>query len=80
MSEFQSYRAFSYRGDLYQIMGKYDMALMDYESIIKLLPLHIPTFSSIGSCYKNLNEFDKAITYFERILSFDKSVRKLKLN
>jgi tetratricopeptide (TPR) repeat protein len=60
---------FNNRGNLYQNLKQYELALEDYETALKLKPSFTEAYFNQGNCYKDLNQFTKAIESYKKALA-----------
>jgi tetratricopeptide (TPR) repeat protein len=52
---------------------EYTQAMDFLHQAVKIAPHHIRSLIEIGNCHDNLNQSDKAILYYERVIQIDPS-------
>ncbi len=52
------------KGNLFEILGKDQESAIIYRKILRLVPNHIEALSDLGDVYQNLEEFQKALPYY----------------
>jgi tetratricopeptide (TPR) repeat protein len=58
------------RGEEYTGIGKFDLALRDFDVSLRLRPNHAPTLDGRGRTYLFMKQFEKAIRDFDAALRF----------
>ena len=58
-------------GRLFYNDGRIDEAIVKFESILEIFPLHSDTLFSLAVAYEEKDEIDKAIGFFERVLELN---------
>lgn len=66
---FSSYSARAYTYEY--ILNKFDLAILDYNEMLKLYPNDAPTYSSIGDCMDYLGDYSGAIFNYSKAISLD---------
>jgi len=61
------------KGNLLDILGKYQESATMYRKILRLVPNDIDATTDLGDAYHNLGEFRKALIYYNRALSLIKT-------
>jgi tetratricopeptide (TPR) repeat protein len=62
------------RGRAYEELGRYELALKDFNRVLKVDPLNVNAYLSITSdYYGRLNDFENTIFYAEKVLKFDET-------
>ncbi len=62
------------RGRAYEELGQYDLALKDFNRVIKEDPLNVNAHLSIAADYYNrLNDYENTIFYAEKVLKLDET-------
>lgn len=59
------------RATVYFFMKKFNESLADCDEVIKRNPLHFGALSGYGQIYAQIDEFDKALEYFERAIAIN---------
>jgi tetratricopeptide (TPR) repeat protein len=57
------------RGNLYQNLKQYELALEDYETALKLKPNFTEAYFNQGNCYKDLNQHQEAIESYKKAIA-----------
>jgi tetratricopeptide (TPR) repeat protein len=52
-------------------VGEYEQAMDFLHRAVKIAPHHIHSLMEIGNCYEYLNQSDKAIVYYEKVIQID---------
>ncbi|KAJ1922271.1 glucose repression mediator protein [Mycoemilia scoparia] len=60
-------------GTIAELMGDVEKALTYYESALRHNPYSIPALTQIASLYRQREEFEKAVDFFQRIINIDNS-------
>lgn len=63
--------AYEARGDLLRNNDQCDLALGEYEQVIKLAPERVPGYLGRGICLMESNENERAVADFERMIRLD---------
>ena len=66
----RSYEAHYYRGNVYSQMGRFDVAISEYEQALASRPT-AETLNNLGSTYFQTKQFDAAIESYQRALQLD---------
>jgi len=59
------------RGNIYQKLKQFELALDDYDAAIKLNPRFLEAHYNKGNCYKELNQHQKAIEWYKKTLKIN---------
>lgn len=59
------------RATVYFFMKRFNESLADCDEVIKRNPLHFGALSGYGQIYAQMDQFDKALDYFERALAIN---------
>jgi len=51
--------------------GEYQQAVDILHRAVKIAPGHLHSLIVIGNCYEYLNQYDKAILYYEQVIQID---------
>ncbi len=62
-----------FKGHLLDILGKEQESAKIYREILRLIPNHIEATIDLGDTYKNLEEFRRALTYYNKVLRLIKT-------
>ena len=63
--------AWNKRATVYFFMRRFKESLADCDEVIKRNPLHFGALSGYGQIYAQMEEFDKALDYFERAIAIN---------
>ncbi len=63
--------AYNSRGFVYFLQNKYDLALTDYQKVIKLLPDKATPYNNRGVIYGSLDNYENALMDFNKALSIN---------
>ena len=63
--------AWNKRATVYFFMKRFRESLADCDEVIKRNPLHFGALSGYGQIYAQMDEFDKALEYFERAIAIN---------
>ena len=61
--------AWNKRATVYFFMKRFTESLADCDQVIKRNPIHFGALSGYGQIYAQMDEFDKALDYFERAIA-----------
>lgn len=61
-------RGYINRGLAYQMAGRFDSAMVDYEKVLELDPFHAGTYSNLGMIYLAKGDVDSSINRFNQAL------------
>jgi len=65
------------RATVYFLMGEYRKSLADCEEVLKRNPNHFGVLSGYGQIYLQLNEPERALSYFERALAVNPNMEQV---
>jgi len=65
------------RATVYFLMGEYQKSLADCDEVVKRNPSHFGALSGYGQIYLQLNEPERALSYFERALSVNPNLEQV---
>lgn len=71
---------FEMRGDSYQNVGHYDLALKDYHNILKVNPYSANAYNKIGLLHYKLFELDKSESNIDSALKYEPEMYEALLN
>jgi tetratricopeptide (TPR) repeat protein len=60
--------AYFNRGVLYDYLGEYDNAILNYDRVISINQNHADAYSNRGLAYFNLKDYKKAIQSYSRAI------------
>ena len=63
--------AWNKRATVYFFMKRFKESLADCDEVIKRNPVHFGVLSGYGQIYAQMDEFDKALDYFERAIAIN---------
>ena len=59
------------RGNAYTSKGQYELAIQDYDELIKFNPNYAKPFNNRGVAYQKKGEYDRAIEDFDAAINLD---------
>ena len=65
------------RATVYFLMGEYQKSLADCDEVVKRNPSHFGALSGYGQIYLQLNEPERALSYFERALTVNPNLEQV---
>jgi tetratricopeptide (TPR) repeat protein len=65
------------RATVYFLMGEYQKSLADCDEVVKRNPSHFGVLSGYGQIYLQLNEPERALSYFERALAVNPNLEQV---
>jgi tetratricopeptide (TPR) repeat protein len=65
------------RATVYFLMGEYQKSLADCDEVVKRNPTHFGVLSGYGQIYLQLNEPERALSYFERALAVNPNLEQV---
>ena len=65
------------RATVYFLMGEYQKSLADCDEVLKRNPSHFGVLSGYGQIYLQLNEPERALSYFERALAVNPNIEQV---
>jgi tetratricopeptide (TPR) repeat protein len=65
------------RATVYFLMGEYQKSLADCAEVLKRNPSHFGVLSGYGQIYLQLNEPERALSYFERALAVNPNMEQV---
>ena len=65
------------RATVYFLMGEYQKSLADCAEVLKRNPSHFGVLAGYGQIYLQLNEPDRALSYFERALAVNPNMEQV---
>jgi tetratricopeptide (TPR) repeat protein len=65
------------RATVYFLMGDYEKSLADCDEVVKRNPSHFGVLSGYGQIYLQLNQPEKALSYFERALTVNPNMEQV---
>ena len=65
------------RATVYFLMGEYQKSLADCDEVLKRNPTHFGVLSGYGQIYLQLNEPERALSYFERALAVNPNMEQV---
>lgn len=65
------------RATVYFLMGNYEKSLADCDEVVKRNPSHFGVLSGYGQIYLQLNQPEKALSYFERALAVNPNMEQV---
>jgi tetratricopeptide (TPR) repeat protein len=65
------------RATVYFLMGEYQKSLADCDEVVKRNPSHFGALSGYGQIYLQLNQPERALSYFERALSVNPNLEQV---
>ena len=68
------------RATIYYFMGRYQESIADCEEVMKRNPHHFGALSGFGQNYSKLENFEKALEYFERALAINPNLQGVAMN
>ena len=63
--------AYNNRGNAYTSKGEYELAIRDYDELIKLDPNYAKSFNNRGVAYQKKGEYDRAIKDFDAAITIN---------
>ena len=68
------------RATIYFFLGRYQESIADCEEVMKRNPHHFGALSGFGQNYSKLENFEKALEYFERALAINPNLQGVAMN
>jgi tetratricopeptide (TPR) repeat protein len=65
------------RATVYFLMGEYQKSLADCDEVVKRNPSHFGALSGYGQIYLQLNQPERALSYFERALTVNPNLEQV---
>ena len=65
------------RATVYFLMGEYEKSLADCHEVVKRNPSHFGVLSGYGQIYLQLNQPERALSYFERALAVNPNLEQV---
>ena len=65
------------RATVYFLMGEYQKSLADCDEVVKRNPTHFGVLSGYGQIYLQLNQPERALSYFERALTVNPNLEQV---
>ena len=65
------------RATVYFLMGEYEKSLADCDEVLKRNPSHFGVLSGYGQIYLQLNQPERALSYFERALAVNPNMEQV---
>ena len=65
------------RATVYFLMGEYQKSLADCDEVVKRNPSHFGVLSGYGQIYLQLNQPERALSYFERALTVNPNLEQV---
>lgn len=67
------------RATLYYLLGEYEKSLRDCDEVMKRNPYHFGALAGYGQIYLQLDQPERALTYFERALAINPNLEQVEL-
>jgi tetratricopeptide (TPR) repeat protein len=71
-------QAYTDRGVIHYLEGRYDQAIADYDQALRLSPGHAPTYYNRASAYRAKGQVPDAIADYRKVLALDPSMMQAK--